>query len=210
MGGVLSCPFCCVVVQITCCIFSPSGRGVTLSTRLQPLLAFNQELLPKPGQQAGWVRVVALLLECQMCHVMCWMPRQLMWSLWLFWQVCFKSLIFSSAFKYIYCVLTMHNCPRCTPLILLSSKASDTPGDAFIIDMIIFMGSFALSYGLERSAIGHSSCLREKCQKAFADGFLIKYFGLTGFRHVLCAAALADFQSSWKMCLCLWVPVPIL
>lgn len=59
------------------------------------------------------------------------------------------------------------------------------------------------SYELERSVIGHSSCLREECQKAFTDGFLIKYFDLTGFRRVLCAAVLADFQSSWKMCLCL-------
>lgn len=65
------------------------------------------------------------------------------------------------------------------------------------------MVSYAFSYGLERSVIGHCSCLGEKCQKAFADGFLIKYFDLTGFRHVLCAAVLADFQSSWKVCLCL-------
>lgn len=51
--------------------------------------------------------------------------------------------------------------------------------------------------------IGHCSCLREECQKVITDGFLIKYFDLTGFRHVLCAAVLADFQSSWKICLLL-------
>lgn len=103
----------------------------------------------------------------------------------------------------------MLNCHKYPPLTLPSSKPSDT----FIVCTSRVTVSYTSSK-LEESVTGVSSHLRDEGQgrewRRSADGLLITRISLAGFTPVLCAAALADSQSSWKVYPCLWVSVPIL
>lgn len=75
----------------------------------------------------------------------------------------FGVTYFHIGFSNVHYVLTMHNCPKYSPLS--SSKASDIPADNLIIYTVRVTVSYAASYGLEGSVIEESSHPEDKGQR---------------------------------------------